>query len=213
MTWTVDAAWTHVLQIITRAEGMGVLTTPGGARAIGHIPLIGPTAYLHILYPPLGPDGLAAVEAEVCRPLPEQYRELLMRTNGLNLFRASLSVYGLRTRYGRNSGERQPFSADLANTLERPPGLPDRAVVVGSYQRDGSQVFVDENGAARCDRGSGAVLNRWASLAEWLALEAERMAAAHVLPTQRASAGWPSAPPPAPDAPRSPSLEPPSTRG
>jgi hypothetical protein len=188
MTWSVDTAWKHVLQIISRAESVGVVATPAGARAIGHIPFIGPLAYLHTVYPPLGPDGLAAVEAEVRRPLPEQYRELLMRTNGLNLFRSSLCVYGLRTSYARTTGERLPFSGDLANTVERPPAVPNGAVIVGSYRQDGSHVFVDENGAARCDRNSGSVLNRWACLAEWLVLEADRMAAVYVLPTQPASA-------------------------
>ena len=199
MTQSIATAWSHVLKIVGRAEPLGVLTTPSGARAVGHVPLIGPRAYLHTVFPPLGREGLAAVATEVRRTLPEQYRELLQRTNGLLLFGSSLYVYGLRTSYARDGRDRFPFSGDLSNTLERPPRIPDHAVVVGGYGKDGSKLFVDENGAARCDRDSGVVLNRWASLAEWLAAETDRMSDLYLLPKEPAHGMWPSAPPPIPD--------------
>ena len=197
----VDTEWAALLGIISVAEVLGARTTASGTRLVGHVPHVAPEAYLHIVFPPLDGVRLSALEQAIGRPVPPAYRRLLSITNGLDLFSSSLSIYGHRTSYARaGDAARQPFSAVVPNTAERPPGIPNDAVVVGGYGRDGSQIYVLDGAVYRCDRDNGAPLNMWPDLFSMLVTEARRLAT-HFDASGRLTTGgrW-SAPTPHPQA-------------
>jgi hypothetical protein len=177
-TNSAETALAVVLRIVNMAEPLGTRTTVMGARLVGHAPHVAPEAYLHVIFPPLNEADLDALEAEVGRPLPIDYRAVLRLANGLSLFSGSLSIYGRRTSSARTGdAARQPFSATTPNKFERPRGLTEDAVVVGGYSDDGSLVYVGATGeVCRCSRDSASPLNRWRDLPAMLTHESNRLA-------------------------------------
>jgi hypothetical protein len=152
-----------------------------GTELVGRARHLAPEAWLHVIFRPLTAAEVEELEAALARPVPQEYRALLERCNGLYLFSGSLSLDGLRTSHERTSGTRQPFPLDIPNVHERPAGAPDSAFFLGGYKKDGSLAYLDADTGAvcRCGRRSARPLNRWESLDGFLAAEFARLSAIH----------------------------------
>jgi len=196
------------LGIIAAAESFGARTTASGVRLVGHVPHVATEAYLHVVFPPLDELRIAALEDAIGLPIPDSYRRFLRLANGLDLFSSSLGIYGYRTSNERTGdAARQPFSVVIPNTVERPPGIPNRAIVIGGYGKDGSQIYVADSAVFRCDRENGASLNWWPDLFAMLVSEASRLATHFDASGHLTTGGRRSAPPPDPQPPsRAPAI-------
>lgn len=165
--------------ILEKAKRLGIKTLPEGTELLGHVPHVGPDAWLHVLYACLSEADLEELEARTGRRLPEPYRRLLRETNGLSLFSGALYISGLRRSYERKGdGAWQPFAIEDANVLERPADAKPDYVFIGGYKADGSRLYMspDRADVFRCERDSAVPLNKWKSLPHFLLSEANRLA-------------------------------------
>jgi hypothetical protein len=185
--------------ILERAKGLGIKTLPEGTELLGHVPHVGPDAWLHVLYARLSEADLDELAARTGRRLPEQYRQLLRETNGLSLFSGALYISGLRRSYERKGDAVwQPFAIEEANVLERPADAKPDYVFIGGYKADGSRLFMapDRPDVFRCERDSAVPLNKWKDLPHFLVSEAKRLATHFDESGRRIDAGTSTAPPP-----------------
>lgn len=167
--------------LIRRLEG--TTTGPskvlsGGGILIGHVPSVAPLAYLHTIFAPLEVAEFDELEQALQRGLPSAYRDALTQTNGLKLFVSSIAFYGFRLSVARSGdSSRQPYSIVTANTLERPRGLKDNELVVGTYSFDGSILTMTGGSPNLTWRTQdGLHSNRiWPSLDEFLSQEIPRL--------------------------------------
>lgn len=75
---------------------------PNGARFIRQLPEKGPLAFFHYLPPPASDDVLVRIEAALGHTIPNEFRNMLKRTNGPNLFDKHLSFFGAEERLLRS---------------------------------------------------------------------------------------------------------------
>ena len=73
----------QVRQRVRSAADLGHETLPSGAEVFGHLPELGPDAWLHSLYPGLDDKELAALADALDRTVPAVYADWLRLTNGL----------------------------------------------------------------------------------------------------------------------------------
>jgi hypothetical protein len=143
------------------------------------VPWVAPEAYFHIVFKPAPPKLLAKVSAKLRFPKPVV--DFLAVQNGAMLFSGSISVYGV-VEEGTLLNRRDPFSLPPFNIEQETSGWsvdPERLLVLGGYQFDGSRVCID-----RVDshiyvyqpkaRQPGA---SWPSLEQWLSEEIARLSA------------------------------------
>ena len=174
-------AFDEVREVLAEAEALGGRELPDGTRLIGHVPHIGPEAYLHTVYAPLSDEELEVVEGQICRRLPSPLKAFYKCANGLYLFSGALSIDGLRREHSRTGdAARQPFSIDTPNVMERPTGSDPAAVFFGGYDWDGSLLFMmpSEARVFRCERDVASILTTWPTLENMLVSEAARLASA-----------------------------------
>jgi hypothetical protein len=165
--------------IISAATALGEKSCQDGSRLIGHVPHVAPEAWLHQIFSPLSATGLSGLEQGLGKKVPQQVASHLLEANGCNLFSCSLSIMGHRTNYSRTGeGAIQPFSIIPPNTIERPKNDDLQRFYFGSYDWDGSLVFVtgESNTVYRCDRRSREVTNKWASVSDFISSESDRLA-------------------------------------
>ena len=170
----------EVFKIVRLADAFGSETSENGALMYGHVPHVAPLAWLHIVYPGLDDQALAALEISLRCPIPLEYRQLLKVTNGLSLFSGALDLYGRRTDYSRRFSIRLPFDLSDPNVHERPRAADPAWFMFGFYNEDGSKAYIDP-GDGRVYRGSRDMtkprLNNWVSLDEFLISEVQRLQA------------------------------------
>lgn len=159
---------------------LGIERFAGGAVKIGHLPQVGPLAYLHTIFAPLEEEELALLQEWLGRPVPAAVADFYRCANGFRAFSGAFGMYGMiraRTQPRRQRADLLPFDILVPNGHERPPGLAPDKIVIGSYSFDGSNVYVGANGEIGvCKRERGAVeLRRWDSFADWLNTESVRI--------------------------------------
>jgi hypothetical protein len=148
-----------------------------GTILICKVPHIAPEAWFHIMYPKIIKQQISEIEQELSIPLPNDYKDFLLTTNGINIFSDSLRIYGKRTSYVREGDEAiQPYDLALHHT-ELKCYIPDNLLVIGSYSWDGSHIVydLDTNQIYRCERYSSKVLNSWSNLKTFLNDEIKRL--------------------------------------
>ncbi len=133
-----------------------------------------------ILYiPPLVEKEIYKLEEDMKTKIPEAYKNFLKWSNGMNLFSGSLSLDGLRgLNYREGDQAIQPFNLVTLNTLERPKDSKDEYLFIGSYNWDGSKLYIDNSSSKvyRCDRYfSQEVKNEWSSFEEMFNSEVIRL--------------------------------------
>jgi SMI1 / KNR4 family (SUKH-1) len=174
----------HYLQEITemmrRSSPSGQRILEDGTRLLGHVPHVGPDAWLHLLFPPLSDDEISEIESEMGIRLPESLKDFFSLANGLSLFSGTLSIYGRRHNYSRTGdGFWQPFSIVIPNTVERLRDAKPSFLFVGGYPaQKGFYLYVDTKDLRvyRCTRQSAAPLATWENFGEMLVAEANRLA-------------------------------------
>lgn len=173
-----ELSFRELMDVVDRARPLGFRTLENGTQLVGHLPDVGPEAWLHQIFGPLDETGIRRVEKQVGIKLPPEFEWFLRQANGLSLFSGSLAVYGLRESYARSGDAAwQPFAIDVPNTLERPRDGKGSSLFVGGYRADGSLLYIDADNSSvyRCSRDSARPLNQWPSLLEMLAREAKRL--------------------------------------
>ncbi len=164
--------------IVRKSEPLGVRKLPDGTILIGHVPQVAPEAYLHNVFPGLDRKGLNQIESLIGQPLPEPLRRFYTVFNGLDLFSSSLAIFGLRANYSRSGDDAwQPFDITLPNVDERIDNANDDTVFFGSYEWDGSLLYMnaEDPSVYRCSRESVEPLNQWSTLEEALIQETRRL--------------------------------------
>ncbi len=168
----------QVMEIMNRAEKLGVRRLSEGQRLIGNIEWLAPEAYLHVLYGPLGDRELLLLESQIERPIPEELKEFYRWTNGLSLFAYKLTIDGWREDDARGGdGMWEPYSLVVPNVFERPVDAPQGMVFFGGYEDDASLLGMmpDAPEIYRFAHGSVNVLNKWEDLWTMLTCEADRL--------------------------------------
>lgn len=169
----------NLVSIIERWAGLGTRKLENGTYLVGHVPHVGPQAYLHIIFPPLDPEQITGIEQKIGTVLPDEYREFLLRVNGLHVFSTALAIYGMRRNYVRVGDEAiQPFDINIPNTIERPKDADEAWVIIGSYKQDGSNIYIDKTTGKvyRSERWKAKNrLNEWPDFWTMLTSEVQRL--------------------------------------
>lgn len=169
----------RALDDLSRWRQLGEIMLADGTRLIGRVPHVAPEAWLHQLFGPLAPEKVHDLQESLHFRFPKELADFYTLCNGLNMFSCTLCIYGRRTSYARR-GEAiwQPFDIVAANTIERPRDSSDTMIFVGSYNWDGSLVYIDcaTGRAARCARDAVCPLSQWPSFEKMLTTEVVRIA-------------------------------------
>ena len=169
---------TEVAHAVEKASTFGTETTDNGTHAYGHVPHLGPHAWFHYIFLPLGAGSIDELDQKLRRRLPDTYRDLLLKTNGLYLFSGALTLYGLRRDYSRRLSIVEPFDLRDPNVHERPRAADPRWFIFAFYDADGSAGYIDP-GDGRVYRANRNMtqprLNRWPSLDAFLRDEVRRL--------------------------------------
>lgn len=169
--------FSEIMAVLETASALGWRMLPDGTQLIGRVPHVAPEAWLHQVFRPLSPEEIAQLERRLRRPVPQDYRELLLSANGLGVFSDSLSLDGLRKNYARTGDDRwQPYSIETPNVFERPRDAEEDCFFIGGYRYDGSLLYLRGKEVFRCARRSAKPLNHWAGLWDMLAREVLRLA-------------------------------------
>lgn len=160
-------------------EDLGTEISQLGAILIGKAPHIARLAWLNEVYPILKKNEILLLESELGVKIPEDYKTFLTQfSNGLKVFVATFTLYGLRKDIGRSIEEsRQPFSILTTNLQERPKKAKDSYFFIGGYKWDGSKLYIDkETGKVHyCDRWDATSLYEWNSFEEMIVSEVKRI--------------------------------------
>lgn len=167
------------LDILMSYDNLGEKKLKDGTVLIGKAPHIAPMAWLHSIYPPLSESDINILEDQIKKIIPEPYKEFLKVSNGLNVFNTTLSLYGLRKNYNRDVEINvwQPFDIIVPNTIEKPIDSADKAFIIGSYDWDGSYLFINTANEKiyLCSREDITPLFEWANFGEMLNGEIKRL--------------------------------------
>jgi len=167
-----------LIEIVDEYRSLGFKELSNGALLVGHVPHVGPEAWLHLLFRGLSEAELTELDRRLGRRLPDSYRQFLAWHNGLSLFSGALYLAGLRTSYVR-AGEAmwQPFALEDSNVTGRPRSARPSDVFIGGYKADGSVTLLSSDGSwvCRCDPTGSTILNQWPSIETMLTDEARRL--------------------------------------
>jgi hypothetical protein len=109
------------------------------------VPWVGPEAYLNIIYRAAPAQLLSAAAAKLRFPVP--VFEFLSQYNGAKLFSGALNLHGVvepgRLLNRSDSFSLPPYNIEGANRSWSVD--PQRLLVIGVYQFDGSQVCIDRS--------------------------------------------------------------------
>ena len=178
MSVEAEALFNEVVRLMSRWSPKGEKVTANGVRLICPTPHVGPEAWLHVLFPPLAPGKVAEMEGRLGLPLPADFKDFLLRANGLMLFTYRVSVWGLReTMSRRGDAAWQPHDlVDLNYETERPDGSPDDVVFFASADDGASWCFFEFAGEGyrigKTDRHNFTPGAYWPDFGSWLIDEA-----------------------------------------
>lgn len=170
----------EINEFIYKFEKLGLSSSSDGAMLIGKAPHIAPEAWLNEVFPVLDIEEIEHLEEELKETLPQEYKDFLMNySNGLIILTSTLSLYGLRRRMTRDikQNSRQPYSIITSNVHERPENAGNNIFFIGSYQWDGSHLYIDKetNKVHCCERWDATSKIQWDSFQEMLISELKRL--------------------------------------
>lgn len=165
----------EVLRPLSEHLRLGSKVNEVGTQLIGHVPHVAPKAYFHVIYAPLKDEELKALETNLDRSLPIQFKHFLSFANGLDIYSGYLSVLGFvpHKRKAEVHPHNYPGNILVSNVQGRIRGLKHNSVIVGFYKFDGSYVCVEESGKVfRFDaNGDGKTIQEWPSFDTWIIFE------------------------------------------
>ncbi|SKC85189.1 SMI1/KNR4 family protein [Ohtaekwangia koreensis] len=165
--------------ILEEARAFGYSVQPDNTILLGQVPHVAPKAWLHVLFAPIDNEKiLVGLEKQLQMKIPIEYRKFLTTEhNGLSLFSSSIELFGYRKNYNRKSLQFLPFDIVTTNTFERPSDAGGDKFFIGSYNWDGSLIYVNTSSSKifRCERDDSKPLNSWKDLDDFLAKEISRL--------------------------------------
>lgn len=133
------------LDMLYKFEGLGIERMENGTVLIGKAPHIAPLAWLHSIFSGLNEEQIKMLETQLKRRIPNDYIKFLRISNGIGVFNTTFNLYGLRSNYQRGiEASRQPFDILTKNTVERFRYIPSALFCIGSYDWDGSKLYMNE---------------------------------------------------------------------
>jgi hypothetical protein len=168
-----------IQSIINTYAPLGERRLNNGVHLIGHVPDRAAQAYLHTLFPAASAELLVETRAEIfAKEAFDQFALFLTKYNGVNFFLGSLALNGIRQAFvSRSSEERQPFDLLELNRFERPKNADPENLFIGSYNWDGSLIFINPNGAVFvCKKNDATPYAHWPNLSEMISTELVRLA-------------------------------------
>ncbi len=170
---------TSIFQKLSKYKHLGIEHTNNGATLIGKLPKLASEAWLHQSFKGLNEGELKELEVDLTTNIPEDFRSFLRATNGLNLFSTTISIFGRRKSNSRDAYNFEPFDIKTPNLFERPKDAKKNCLFIGSYNWDGSLIFIEfgeTDTVYRCERYSSTnKLNSWINLASMLDSEIDRL--------------------------------------
>jgi hypothetical protein len=168
-----------LVELIEEARDLGYETKPDGARLYGHVPHVGPQAWLHQLYRGLSSAEMDALIERIQRPIPPDYGWWLTQMNGMTLFSGALDFCGLVRVRSRTIDNRQPFDLFLEGEVQRRVlgAGPEMFFFATTGAGEGSRFYFDTSCGAvhRCARDSATPLGSWSNIAEFVRVESRRL--------------------------------------
>ncbi|MCL2591022.1 MAG: SMI1/KNR4 family protein [Betaproteobacteria bacterium] len=145
-----------------------------GAKRYGKAPHVAPAAFLHTLYPPLTDDQVLLLGETIGKKIPGHLTIFYKECNGFHYFSDTLSIDGLRI-----NGVAQPYGIEIPNVNERLRDANDDMIFIGGYSWDGSLIYTKEKDEKIyfCSPESSKPLKSWESIEDFIADEANRIAA------------------------------------
>ena len=168
----------EIRNILEKSAATGCKRLQNGAELIGHVPHVGEDAYLHAIFSGLQNIEIKKIESELQISLPPEYEKFLEEHNGFILFQGAISLSGLPANNNRTISDRQPFSLRDDNMSGRPRGSSRGDFFIGSYDWDGSLLFMTEptKSVYLRRRDDSAVRWEWPSLGVMISSEVARLA-------------------------------------
>ena len=170
-----------IKEMIFKFSNLGLeISEATGAIKIGKAPHVAPLAVINEMYPVITNEEVMYIEDKINLHIPESYRFFLTNfSNGLNIITDAFYLYGLRHNYVRSIEMAwQPYNIIDYNKYEseKPEGLPDKALMIGGYSWDGSNLYMTPDEKVHfCGRYDGKSLKTWDSLEEMLLEEIPRL--------------------------------------
>lgn len=166
------------LKPLDRFLSIGEKETINGSRLIGNPDKNKPFFWLIKIYAKLHSDEILNLVDKI--NIPDVYRNFLtMCCNGLDLFLGTLSLFGYRENMNRNPEDiiQQPFSILTVNLKERPKNSKEEYFFFGSYNWDGSYVYINKNDNCvyLCQRNDATPTYKWDSFSIFLTTEINRI--------------------------------------
>ena len=150
-----------------------------GCLLIGKPSYLPKFAWLVTIFAPLDKEEFTLMYNTYSINVPFVYKEFLTNfSNGLDIFSGTFSLEGYRKHYRRDeSAILQPFALDISNVYERPKNAKDSYFFIGSYDWDGSTLYIDTdtNHVHLCKREDATSLYEWNSFEEMLSSEIDRI--------------------------------------
>lgn len=142
--------FSEVIRTISKWSHRGEKLLSTGVRLVCPIPHVAPEAWLHVLFPPLMKPEIEEMERNLRPLLPDEFKDFLMKTNGLQMFAYNISNWGVRKNFARSGDEAwQPFNLISHNEeADRPPGSPEDVIYFASADGGDTWCFfeINENG-------------------------------------------------------------------
>jgi hypothetical protein len=173
---TIDDAIDHVVRVVDRWRSPEDLEA-GGGRIVRRVPWVAPLAWFHKLYPSLSSEVVESIEPLPGRLPPADYKRLLTRFNGMNLFSDSFAVLGVRHHYQRvpELAAWQPYDLTTSQSGE---GLTHDDFVVACVGPERDDIVASHASPVvkRVERQTRRELETWQTLADFLVSEVDRYA-------------------------------------
>ena len=169
-----------IRELLFKYNRFGIKKTMNGATLIGHPDYLKENWWLVELFPQLNIDDIASIEKEVSVKLPESYVYFLRNiSNGLIFQFGTFALYGYVPDFNRNIECRLPFDMYIPNIYEREniSNLRQNSFVIGGYDYDGSQLYMDTNTGRvfLCSNTDSTPLYHWETFEDMLLSELKRL--------------------------------------
>jgi len=169
----------EINSLLFRFSKLGINKSLLGATLIGKAPHIAPEAWLNCIYPVISSNEIEALEQEIGIKMPSSYVMFLNTfSNGLTVLTDTLCLFGKRAFFNRSNTEyvRQPYDIVNINKYERPKNASDEMLFIGSYDWDGSYLYMMPDQTVHfCHRKDATSLYSWESLYTMLIDEIKRL--------------------------------------